>query len=114
MNRISAAIARSSAATSSPSAMGVRYHHGVPDVETETEDPTEALRIAFMVLGMVLNLWIVYDYVKDRPDVMVARQRAKNWWGRVVTAPEKAAKALRLAEAETVFEAMEVVGDGWD
>ncbi len=84
----------------------------VESVETEETDPTEALRIAIMVVGLVLNAWIMWDYLKERPEVLVMKHRAARWWERNVTSPEKRARALRLAEGETVFEAIGIVTEG--
>ena len=80
----------------------------------EERDPTEALRIAIMAIGLVLNAWIMWDYLKERPEILVLRRRVEMWWARNVTSPEKRARALRKAEAETVWEAMGVVADGRD
>jgi hypothetical protein len=82
--------------------------------ETERTDPTEAIRIAVMAVGLALNLWIMWDYLKDRPEMLVLKHRMTTWWNRNVTDPERRARALRKAEAETVFEAMGVVQDGRD
>jgi hypothetical protein len=78
-------------------------------VEEEEVDATEALRICVMVIGLVINAVIMWDYLKDRPDVMVARQRLRNLWAKHVTKPEKEARELRLATGEVVFEAITIV-----
>ena len=77
--------------------------------EDEERDPTEAIRVVIMIIGVALNVVIVWDYLKDRPDVMIARQRLKNLWTKHVTNPEKRARDLRRAEGETVFEAINIV-----
>jgi hypothetical protein len=84
----------------------------VDDVETDETDPTEALRIAIMVVGLALNVWVMWDVLKDRPEIMVAKRRVAMWWDRHVAGPERRAKAMRKAEAETVFEAMGVLDGG--
>ena len=84
------------------------------DVETAGEeierDPTEVIRLAIMAVGLAINAVILWDYIKERPEMLVLRRRVEMWWQRNVTNPEQRAKALRKAEAETVFEAMNVLG----
>ena len=75
----------------------------------EEADPTEAIRIAIMVVGLALNLWIMWDYMKDRPEVMVTRSRVRAWWDKNVSGPERRARWLRKAEGETVYEAITIV-----
>ena len=84
------------------------------DVEEEEleRDPTEVFRLIIMAIGLGLNALIMWDYLKDRPEVMVALKRLHNFWDRHITRPEKAARALRLAEGETVFEAITIVTEG--
>ena len=86
-------------------------HSSIPVVETETEerDPTETIRIALMVVGMALNLWLMWDYMKDRPEMLIARRRVETWWEHNISGPEARLRALRKAEAETVFEALTIV-----
>jgi hypothetical protein len=81
------------------------------DVEEDEleRDPTEVLRLIIMGIGLALNAVIMWDFLKERPEVLVMRQRLKNLWARHITNPEKAAKALRRAEGETVFEAINIV-----
>lgn len=78
----------------------------------EYEDPYEAVRIAIIVAGIAANLAIVYWQIKDTPDMIAARARLKAWLDRHFAAPARARKALARAEAETVFEAMQVVDGG--
>ena len=79
------------------------------ETETEERDPTEAIRIAIMVAGLAFNLLILWDYMKDKPEVEISRRRVQAWWVRNVSGPEARVKALRKAEAETVFEALTIV-----
>ena len=84
------------------------------DVETQAEvdedrDPTEVIRLAIMGVGLAINAIILWDYIKERPEMLVLRRRIELWWQRNVTNPEKAARALKRAEGEVVFEAMGVV-----
>jgi hypothetical protein len=85
----------------------------IPDVETEEDeftDPTEKIRIAIMVVGLAFNLWLMWDFVKDRPEFTVTRRRVQMWWEQTFTGPAAKVKAMRRAEGETVFEAMQIVG----
>lgn len=89
------------------------------DVDTTTEveeerDPTEVIRLAIMAAGLAINAVILWDYIKERPEMLVLRRRLELWWQRNVTLPERAARALRKAEAETVFEAIGVVENAGD
>jgi len=78
--------------------------------EEEVEvDPTEAIRIAIMVIGLVLNAVIMWDYIKDRPEVMVLGNRLRNFWARHVTRPEVEARELKRATGEVLFEAYTIV-----
>lgn len=83
------------------------------DVETTTEeierDPTEVIRLAIMAVGLAINAVILWDYIKERPEMLVLRRRVEMWWQRNVTNPEKAARALKKAEGEVVFEALGIV-----
>ena len=83
------------------------------EVETEEEyrDPTEKIRIAIMVVGLAFNLWLMWDFVKDRPEFTVTRRRVQMFWERNVSGPEARVKAMRRAQNETVFEAMQIVAD---
>lgn len=78
----------------------------------EERDATEVIRLVILAVGIALNVVITWDYLKDRPEVMVARQRLASWWHRNITEPARKAKALRLAEGETVFEAINIVEEG--
>jgi hypothetical protein len=86
-------------------------HVSIPDVEPDTEqsDPTEAIRIFIIMVGLAINVIMVWDYMKERPEVMVLRSRFEKWWENSVTNRERKARALRLAEGETVFEAITIV-----
>ena len=48
-----------------------------------------------MGIGLALNAVTMWDFLKERPEVLVMRQRLKNPWARHITNPEKEAKARR-------------------
>jgi hypothetical protein len=73
--------------------------------EAEERDSTEAIRIVIMVAGLAFNLWIMLDPTKRE----IVVRRVQGWWVRNVSGPEARVKALRKAEAETVFEALTIV-----
>lgn len=58
-----------------------------------------------MVAGLAFNLWIMLDPTKRE----IVVRRVQGWWVRNVSGPEARVKALRKAEAETVFEALTIV-----
>lgn len=66
----------------------------------------EWVRVAVMLGLLAVDLVIIYEQVKDRPDVMAARAR-------LVAALERRMRKvrdLRRAERQVVWEAMNVVG----
>jgi len=79
------------------------------DTTTSERDPAEAVRIALLVIGLAFNAWVMWDYIRERPEVMIARRRLEQWWHRRVVAPEQRARDLRRMEGETIMEAMTIV-----
>jgi hypothetical protein len=82
------------------------------DVITEEEAPrdlSEAVRVGLVLVALALNIWIMWDYVRDRPEILAARGRIVQWWGKVVVTPQAAAARVRKMERETVFEALQIV-----
>jgi hypothetical protein len=81
----------------------------VPEAEEEPEveqgQPLEAVRIGIDVVLTLLCIYVMWGYVKDRPEVESARVKAAAWWTKVTTE----GKRMRKAENETVFEAIQVV-----
>jgi len=76
---------------------------------TDTRDPAEMVRVAILVLGLALNVWMMWDYLRERPDVMIARRRLEMWWKRHVQDPERRAQEMRRMEGEMPFEATSIV-----
>lgn len=82
----------------------------VPDAETteEVEYPVaNAVRIGIDVVLTLLCIYVMWGYVKERPEVQSAQERAVAWWHEATTRQ----KRIKKAEKETVFEAMQVVDD---
>lgn len=73
----------------------------------ERADLAEYLRLTLIFGLLVLDAWIMWEAVKDRPDVLVLRQRVRE----AVTGPWQRYQAQRKAERHVVYEAMEVVGE---
>lgn len=84
---------------------------GDPEVD-DYDDPTEALRIAVIVLGLALNVAVIYWEMKDTAPMIEARAKLGAWWDRTFLAPRRARRAIQRAENEVVFEAMQVVEGG--
>ena len=70
-------------------------------------DVTEAVRVGIDVLLTLVCLYVMWGYVKDRPEVTAATERVSLWWHKVTTEGAR----LKKAENETVFEAIQVVTD---
>lgn len=65
----------------------------------------EYVRVAIMVALLAVDLLIIYEQIKDRPDVVAWRNRM----GTAVSSRVKKARELRRAEKHVVWEAMGVV-----
>ncbi len=70
-------------------------------------DVTNAVRVGIDVVLTLLCIYVMWGYVKDRPEIESARERAAAWWTEVTTRRQR----IRKAERETVFEAIQVVDD---
>jgi hypothetical protein len=80
--------------------------------EAETEehwDPTEILRLVILGIGVGMNAWIMWDYLKEKPEVMIWQGRARDWWRHNVTDARKRAREWRVSRGRMIFEAHEVV-----
>lgn len=78
----------------------------------DIDDPTETLRLVIIAIGVAANLAIIYWEIKDTAEMIELRARLRAWWSRRFTEPERRRRALARAEAETVFEAIQVVEGG--
>jgi hypothetical protein len=78
----------------------------VEEVE-ESPGAAEAVRIGVDVVLTLLCIYVMWGYVKERPEVETAIERGRAWWTKVTTE----GKRIRKAENETVFEAIQVVND---
>ena len=68
----------------------------------------EYIRVALMVTLLAVDLLIIYEQVKDRPDVIAARARLVA----AISGRLKRARELRRAERHVVWEAIGVVEEG--
>jgi len=59
------------------------------------------------VVLTLLCIYVMWGYVKERPEVQDAMERGRVWWHETMTR----SKRMKKAENETVFEAIQVVSD---
>ncbi len=78
------------------------------DDEDESIEIANAVRIGIDVVLTLLCIYVMWGYVKERPEVETARARAAAWWVKVTTEGRR----LKKMENETVFEAIQVVDAG--
>lgn len=77
------------------------------EIEAEETSPTELVRLGLDLLLTALCIYVMWGYVKERPEVMAATERAAAWWHEVTTRQRR----IKKMENETVFEAIQVVTD---
>ena len=75
--------------------------------EDDGLDVTETVRVGVDVILTLLCVYVMWGYVKDRPEVVAARERATAWCHEVTTR----SKRMKKMENETVYEAIRVVDD---
>lgn len=61
------------------------------------------------VAGALLGLYVMWDLVKDSPQIAEVRVQVKHWWAQNVGKQLAHRHWLRKEEAKTVFEAIQVV-----
>lgn len=74
------------------------------DVDDD-RDLSEFLRLAVIFGLLAVDCWILWDAVKERPEMLVLRAKARE----LVVGPWRKYKETRKAESHVVWEAMEVV-----
>ncbi len=79
------------------------------DDEAPPRDLAEVVRVTLVLAALALNVWVMWDYLRERPEWVVARGRLTQWWAKVVITPQAAAARIRKMERETVFEALQIV-----
>lgn len=77
--------------------------------EDQGIEAANAVRVGIDVVLTLLCIYVMWGYVKERPEVQVAQSRVVAWWREATTRQ----KRIRRAEKETVFEAILIV-DGED
>jgi len=94
---------------------GLRCRHSLDARTQEWQNPEmdderlgEYIRVAIMAALLAVDLLIIYEQVKDRPDVMAARARL----AAAISGRLKRARELRRAERHVVWEAIGVVEEG--
>lgn len=73
--------------------------------EDRAADLAEYLRLGMMLALAAVNLWMMWDAVKERPDVLVMRQRVRD----AIAGRWRQYRDMRRAEKHVVFEAMQAV-----
>lgn len=76
--------------------------------DDEGVDATEVVRVGIDLVLTLLCLYVMWGYVKNRPEVVATTERARAWWTKVTTE----GRHMRKMENETVFEAIQVVDNG--
>lgn len=74
------------------------------DEETRA-DLAEYLRLSLIFGLLVIDAWIMWEAVKDRPDMLVWRQKIHD----AIAKPWQRYREMRRAEKHTVWEAIQVV-----
>jgi hypothetical protein len=73
--------------------------------DDERADLAEYVRIAIIFGLLVVDLLIVYEQIKDRPEFLIWRAKVTN----AVTGPFKRHREQRRAESRVVWEAIQAV-----
>lgn len=68
-------------------------------------DVAEMLRVAVIFGLLAVDAWILWDAVKERPEMLVLRARVRE----MVEAPIRRYREIRRAEKHVVWEAIDVV-----
>jgi hypothetical protein len=76
------------------------------------DDAYDKARKALLLVGLALNAWLIWDYLKDTPEFQAQRRRFLAWWDRSVMAPHRERLRIRTLERRTVFEAWRIVEEG--
>lgn len=74
--------------------------------QEEREDAYEKARKVLLIVGLALQFYVLWDYLKDQPEYELQKRKILHWWDKKVAAPRRRAKKLRKMETETVFEAI--------
>lgn len=68
----------------------------------------EAVRVGIDVVLTLLCIYVMWGYVKERPEVQERQARLSAWWTKTTTEGRR----MKKMENETVFEAIQVVDQG--
>jgi hypothetical protein len=66
------------------------------------------------VIGLALNVWLIWEMVKDSPGVQLEIAKSKAWWKSHVTDCEGCAKRKKLLKGainRTLWEAEQIVNE---
>lgn len=79
--------------------------------ETDDEDGpavADAVRVGIDVVLTLLCIYVMWGYVKERPEIQSAQARLGAWWTKTTTESRR----MKKMENQTVFEAIQVVEQG--
>ncbi len=79
--------------------------------DEEIERVERKLHLIMNLASLALSAYVIWDFVKDKPEVMVLRQKVGDFFRVNFVAPVNARRNLKKQEAQVVFEAMQAVTD---
>ncbi len=77
--------------------------------DDELERVERRLRLVVNLASAAFTLYVIWDYMKDRPQLAVWRARVENFVKINIDKPLEARRKMRKAESEVVFEAIQAV-----
>ena len=83
-----------------------------PVIVTEDDTFDEAFdkaRKALLLLGLALNAWLIWVYLKDTPEYQAQQRKVRAWWDKTVMGPHRERARVRRLERQTVFDAWQIV-----
>ncbi len=66
------------------------------------------------IVGLALNVWLIWEMVKDSPDVKIEVAKLRAWFKKTVVDCEgcaKRKKALKAATNRMIYQATEIVSE---
>lgn len=83
-----------------------------PEPGDDAERLYRRMELIVRVASVAFSLCVMWDFLKDRPDVQVAKERVKAWVRTNVGAPIAARSKLKKEQAHVVYEALQIVEEG--
>lgn len=82
---------------------------GISEEVDTFEEAFDKARKILLLIGLGLNVWLIWVYLKDTPEYQAQRVRVGKWFEKKFVAPKKDRERLRKEENRTVFEALQIV-----